>query len=523
MARVTPWLYAIICVTYAALIVTNTTYLSPLEDLGLVGMFQDHEWYGIAKTRLMMGRFNLLLGLDIYLPQGLHTLRPLTHTTYGVAYFYLFIAVGFLVSAYLAHRVISLKITDRWIVPAYLMALLLFLSHMFVSVHFRLLFTERYLFAVFLVAILLMHRYERNRSYRLVFLILLAANIGIQLKEVAFTSITCLGVFYLYRFRISPAKDRMDAVLGAGLIASAVLYLTLFILFILPQSTDMYGSTDMSYVRLWATTIYRWSFTHPFLMFLWVPLTAVSLGRKLRRGHPVVWSDALNLAGLAYMVSYPLLNLYPNEYYLVPAYAFALYTLTGALGSTEVRDKKLFQAALVLCFLIQLNSVWFGINEIIFQRYNNRNFYAAYQELERRILLEDAEDTAAPPSARVLVADCLTFGRSGIMTHPLERMAFESMGTVVWLGYCSGSLIPPDASTAADQPKQGDYLLYTPYSQINLSEFERDYLAELRRFPAPSWLQMHNLPVWIKRIRSGESMVYNEIAFNGTYVLYRFE
>ena len=390
----------------------------------------------------------------------------------------------------------------------YVIPIIVFLTPGFSLTFFKLLYVEKYVlfyFSLFLLAFLM---FQERQKWRNFLIALLGANVVIYEKEIAFLAIGTFATAHLVlTWRVMSRRARL---LDGLLVGSAVLYILLYAVMILPQKTAHqdyipYGGKLVVGVK---NLLNYGLFSDPIVVFLLFPLVAwrvyAVFVRKSEPCHPV--HDPLLLAGSAYAGAYLILNIY-GPYYFLPVYLFALPPIFYFLTRDRLKQWGWKAAAMITVFVLTFNAVPASLHYLTYNKYVPINFNRTMDFLvqdvnrrysgERLVIFFDGVDRGTGKGVYFVIGEFLRFKGLAI-----DKFDFKSRQEALDPGPFIGHRSPFDRDEDIErlqarykfanpqwpftvfQPgplpdiHSGDYLVVSPHSTANL---DAAYLESLSK------------------------------------------
>lgn len=466
-------LFVMIGVVYAFLIASNSRFFSPLDDFLFIGAFENGDWRGIQKAEFLSGRFNILHGLDLYF------LSFLNHHSNTLIY-YLFISLVFLFTLYIFYRIIQFEKFKGAAIGVF--CVLLLISPSFTSIYFRLLYQERYVLLLFLGIIYLLIHLSKTKNKYIAAGIILLSNYVLYLKEPAIPAIFLLGFGLFLYAQLNKEATKLHLKVGYALMLSSIISLSIYLIFVFPHIGNRYGDNNMSVLINFIKSIVEWTIGDPLLFIVFIPLVIFRLIDFIKSKTISIY-DVWALAGIGYMSSYFLLKMAYAQHYMTPVYAFAAPFVLYQL--------KLYPKArllLIPMLIIQLGNISLGINDIIFQKQNNRNFTSVIETLDKITktnFLENHSKTNFHVLGGQDQGNHFTYGALFFMLekkNTSEMFDFSSFEPIQdFSNFDNSNLHPPFTfmnSSLKKSVQKGDYILYTPYTVLEPQKSEQYILIK---------------------------------------------
>ena len=390
----------------------------------------------------------------------------------------------------------------------YVIPIIVFLTPGFSLTFFKLLYVEKYVlfyFSLFLLAFLM---FQERQKWRNFLIALLGANVVIYEKEIAFLAIGTFATAHLVlTWRVMSRRARL---LDGLLVGSALLYILLYAVMILPQKTAHqdyipYGGKLVVGVK---NLLNYGLFSDPIVVFLLFPLVAwrvyAVFVRKSEPCHPV--HDPLLLAGSAYAGAYLILNIY-GPYYFLPVYLFALPPIFYFLTRDRLKQWGWKAAAMITVFVLTFNAVPASLHYLTYNKYVPINFNRTMDFLvqdvnrrysgERLVIFFDGVDRGTGKGVYFVIGEFLRFKGLAI-----DKFDFKSRQEALDPGPFIGHRSPFDRDEDIErlqarykfanpqwpftvfQPgplpdiHSGDYLVVSPHSTANLDAAYHESLSK---------------------------------------------
>lgn len=367
--KILKFIFVFIALSYVVILLISPQ-LGPSDEYAFLPTLQsgksfpmygeDFPYYNSAE----LGRFGPLGG------QEYNIVALFSHSPLG---YFAFNAVELLLFAILFVWILYEYSINKALI--YFAGVLVFLVPGLTLSFFKLLYVEKNLLplvSVFVASYLLFLK----RSHTLYFLLaLLSANVAIYYKEPVFISIAVFAAGHmLLTWKTASRKTKL---LDSLLIGSAVLYIGIYLVAVLPQrGPHVYGSvaggTDL--LVLLRTVSNFAFFSDPVLVLVLIPLVLWRLFRVLTGrdpAHPVL--DPMAAAGVAYTGVFFVLNMY-SPYYLLPAYLFALPPIIHFFQEGKLRGLFWTGSFSITVFVLILNAVPLAVHYISYNKYVPVNF-----------------------------------------------------------------------------------------------------------------------------------------------------
>ncbi len=333
---------------------------------------------------------------------------------------------------------------------------------------------------------------DRKSTWPLV-LAWFAANFVLYYKETAFIIVGAISFSYLVLGW--KEKDRRLKVFHAACLASAILYLVIYTLYILPHGgvfSYARGESDF-FIRLLKNVLNYALVSDPVIILLVFPLAGYRLfGIVSGRDKPHLIHDPLLAAATAFVCAYFVLNL-QGIYYFQPAYVLALPPLFMFLPA--LLRSVAWRGLAILCLaLLVLNVLPTGLHYVTYYKYMPYNFERTIEYVSRDI---DARRGTSPPS---VFLDGVNRGTGKFMyfiyseffrLHGLRDQQYDMKSNVetdvVKEGYFPFLEKVPTPFTVfktgpLPQPRAGDYLIVSSQSTDSEKSPEREeHLQSLKQ------------------------------------------
>ena len=393
-------------------------------------------------------------------------------------------------------------------VLAYLAGILLLLTPGFTLAYFKLLSVEKNVLLL-LSAFIAAYLFFQKRQQAVYFVLaLLCANAAIYYKEPVFAAIAVFaGAHLMLTWKTS---NKVSRLLDGLLIASALLYLGIYLVTILPHIKGAYlPSAEDYHFLIRAKNIANYAlFSDPVPALVLLPLLLWRLFRVFVRGvpaHPVL--DPMLAAGATYVSVFFVLNMY-GPYYLLPAYAFALPPAVYFIGRGELRGFFWKACCSVVVLVTVFNTVPLAIHYVSYNKYMPVNFNATMDFLmgdinrryagERLNIFYYGTDREAGSATYFVAGEYLKF--KGLSIRKFDFKSDVESKTPMQTGFKGrfpldreedihavdphGEYANPGLPFAVFQPgpaqkiRRGDYLVLSPQST---RYFDQDVIEKLKK------------------------------------------
>ena len=517
--------FLIFVLLYALLLLINPQ-LGPIDEYAFLPTLQSGKFFPMYGegfpyyNSVELGRFSPLGGQEYNLVALISNTPP--------AYF-VFNAI--LLSGFI---IIFLKILREFSSNSslnYFAVVLLLLMPAVTNTFFKILYVEKNV--IFYLALFPISFIAFQKQQKAVYLILalLSANIAIYYKETVFIAV---GVFSAGHLFLSWRQiNRKGKFLDILLIASSAIYISIYLLMILPETRSAYlpSSAQNSFFAFIKNTLNYSFFSDPVPILILIPLTiwriyAVVFRRK--KSHPIL--DPMLGAGAAYVAAFVLLNMY-SPYYLLPVYLFALPPILYFFEQGKMRNIFWKGALTITAFFLIANAIPLGIHYLTYNKYVPVNFNKTLDFLiadinrryegQRLNIFFDGVDRGGGRGVYFITGEFLKFKGLSIKKFDFKS-AMEAQEPGPFVGRRSPfdkdadieAVDPdhaykyPDFPFAVFQPgslpqiQSGDYLIVSPHS---IKNFDKGYIEKLKddyvlRFSTHSSLAFPriNLKTWIK-------------------------
>ncbi len=314
--------------------------------------------------------------------KGFGRFSPLTSWEYNIfllffaspaaSWYFAIHALQFIIFSLIFAKILTLVPVPKFL--AYGTTFLLILHPAFSISWFRLQLPERnvaFFFAIFLI--FLIKNDERPRLLTSL-LCLLAANFAIYYKEVAFAPLAALAISRLVW--VGGRRKRGLVILDILVLASAVLYLTIYLIFVFPNSHPAVLNHRENILGEWVRTVLNYGlYSDPLLVFIATPLFLQRLWTRFfnhKEWHPLY--DPMLAGGVSYFSCFVVMNL-STPYYLLPAYIFALPASLYFLRTGNLKAGRAWAGLRVLTVaILLLNTLPAGIHYLTYNKYLPYNF-----------------------------------------------------------------------------------------------------------------------------------------------------
>ncbi len=515
-------LYSILTLMYGALIYYNTDYFNPVDEMSIPEAYRCNRWYGIEPWQFKNGRFHILNGLDVFILKKYFSLNE-------ISYYYLISSLEFIFTAFVVYKLLKLLKKDQLETFTYVFILLLCPG--FTSIYFRLLYPERYVLLIsFLIVYWLIQIFYFNKQKIKYFIfIAILTNICMYFKESAFCLFFSLGIGLLIINFKNKIKSKYIFFLGIVMIVSVLIYLILYYYFIIPEINTRYGYNTMSFSKNLVLTSIAWIINDPIIMLLFIPVEMCNLHSLIKnKFNDFSIIHVFGFAGLLYVLSFFILKLY-SYHYFIPVYAFALPVLIYSFNKYRFTQKMF-----IICFIIQLGNITVGVNDILFQKYEHKNFNIIVNELDDICKINFKVNHT---KTNIYVLGGQYFNNNMfflIMNQLFEKGNNTGMFDIMSFEKNIDSHNQKKKSTLnspfrfmnqdiVDIPKPGDYILYTPYTRLNKLDLAQLHLSTVKSLIAPSYLEKFNFLYVAKLVLhciDKNSTIESNSVRNGSYILY---
>ena len=463
-------LFISVTIVYGLLILFNSKYFSPHDDFLFLQAFDENKWRGIQDSEFYSGRFNLLHGLDLFL-------ATFINKYYNSIVYYLISSFIFFINSLILFKIIkeSLNIKIRG-VHLLLFTLLLF-STSFTSIYFRILYPERYIILLISFIYLLHLHFAKSTwhsSQKIAFiLIVFFCNYVMHLKEPSILCIIFIGIgnilFYLsnkFRNRV----DKNNLYIGISLILSGVIAIMIYFLIIYPKLHSRYGANGIPFFINLLKSIVEWTIADPVIFILFIPIFAYKMYNNFKN-NAFDFHDIFSFGAIGYMLTFFITGMAYSQHYLTPLYVLILPFLFKNF-KTNFRFKYL----LILTIILQFGNISLGINDIVFQKYNNLNFSSVIEKMDS-ITKHNYTINKTRTTFHVLggkdQGNHFSHGALYFMNkkgNDDKMFDFASFETIADTAYAINIIEKPPytfMNTNINKPVlSGDYVLYTPYTLL---------------------------------------------------------
>ena len=405
------FIFIIFIATYIFALLINAN-LAPNDDFMMLRTLQsdkpflyysaDFPYYNLAKY----GRFTPLAALEY------NIFLPFSKSPSPFLY-YLYHATQFLILIFILLKIFELSIPKKS--TRYLLIMLLSLIPGFTFVWFRTQLPERN-FIFFLAAFLLFFiNYAQKKQWGYFTLTLISANLTIYYKEIAFIIVGAFAFFYL----LSSWKqsDKKTKILCALIILSALIYVIIYGLYILPKGGAFTHGKNASipfYVTLLKNLLNYGFMTDPLIIFIFLPLCIWRLKQifiKHKITEPLY--DSMLFSAFLFVIAYFILNI-QGAHYFMPIYVFVIPSVfyflsqksckksSGAIESNwtlKILHLQNFQPPwkcliIITAFLFLFNSLPLGIHNLTYNKYMALNFNKTLNFLTNDIKINHSGERA---------------------------------------------------------------------------------------------------------------------------------
>lgn len=499
-------------ILYAILIVFNTKYYSPHDDFLFLSAFEDGNWRGIQLTEFLSGRFNLLHGIDLYLLNKINISN-------NIPLFYFFISLIFLISIFILHKII--KVDNNILI---LFSICLLLSVSTTSIYFRLLYQERYVILLFLLIEYILIKQQTTNKKHYIVLIVIFSLLVVLYKEPSILSVFILGLSILIKENVNKENNKNNVYLGFILINISFFIIFIYLLFIYPHITNRYGKNGISFFVNFIKSIIEWSIGDPVLYIIFIPLCLYRIHKIIYKDKITIY-DCIAMAGIGYIFTFFILGMAYSQHYLTPVYAFAIPFIV--FNKKTIIQHKLFKIFIALTIILQVGNISLGINDIIFQKYNNKNFSSVIQELDY-ITKSNYTKTKKRTTFFILggqdQGNHFTFGTLYFMNikgNTASMFDFISFEKITDSTYSKNVLKNPPYSFMNSNihklPTRGDYVLFTPYTIIKQDKYNNTKYKLIKKWSAPTYFGFLNFKDLIRIIARKMKLLENNIRDEHSY------
>lgn len=274
-----------------------------------------------------------------------------------------------------------------WLVN--LVLLLLIVSPGFVHLFFTYLLTDKnvlFYYAIFLYAFLNFQKSGKTAYFLAAFL---SANAAIYYKETAFLAVATFALTHLlFSWKEISLKGKL---LDGLLVLSGAIFIGIYLIHILPNVTfDLYGGSSVTPGVRFLKNMFNFGFvTDPALILILFPLGAWRLFRvATRRDTPDGILDGMLAAAIIYVLVFFVLNMH-GDYYLQPAYVFALPPIVSFISTAAADRKWIKHLAAVVAVVLLVNTMPIGLHSITYHKYVPLNFSSTIDFLANDIKARD--------------------------------------------------------------------------------------------------------------------------------------
>lgn len=505
----------LLLVTAYAMVIVIGSDLGPSDEYAFLPTLQSGKAFpfnGQDSTYIDMykiGRF-MPLGAQEYNLVALFTNKPWAYYTLN--------AFEFMVFAILLLKILQQFSANQLL--NYFSVLLLFFIPGVTITFFKLINVEKNV--IFLLAVLFASylNYLKERKILSLILVLCSANIAMYYKETVFSAIAAFAVTHLY---FSWKKSNTSSkTLDFLLVISSVVYIFVYLTLVLPYRGEIiYNQNIYDPILVFAKNFINYSlFSDPILILLF-PLSVMRLYQIFvakREAHPFL--DSLIAAGVTYVASYMVLNMY-SPYYLLPVYIFILPPLLFFYGEKYLNGIFWKICMIIFSLVLITNTIPSGIHYLTFNKYQPINFNQTINYLisdinrryeDRRIsIFMDGVDRGTGQGVYRILGEYLKYEGLSILkfdlksnieaadkrTFVLKQSPFDKESDLDELGIPPGHPRHPFTVLQAGGLQtitRGDYLIVSPDSVKDVSgsyleSLTDDYLLVYKtesRFAVPN-------------------------------------
>ena len=366
------WLYGVLLGFYCLGMVVYSRYTFNLDDIWM--------WLNIYEGKAIFngynpesGRFFPLASLDLNL------LMYFTNNPY-VYFVFNAILVGYF--GVLLWRILSI-ITGGGRLWLRIVLLCGFLFHPgFVTIMLGICYPERMQIIFLLVFVLASLRFYQVAKCRYAWLGFISANLALYYKEPTFLMIGCFGFVGLCIAYVR-GLGRIACGYYASLVASASVYLGIYLVAIYPKITKIYQRVELSVREEWlafARGIFNFTLNEVFLFVLLPSIVAYRIFLIVRKKSQIhiLW-DSLLLCSLLYVGAFLKLKLFEN-YYLLPVYIVSFGSMVYFLFIEGYVKIVFFRIVTIICMVVFLiNTIPQGINVYSVLKSGGVKFHSAMQ------------------------------------------------------------------------------------------------------------------------------------------------
>lgn len=497
--------YILFIILYTILIASNSKYNSPHDDFIFLNAFDKGIWTGIQKSEFLSGRFDVIHGLDLFLLNQINT----TGTT---TLFYVFSSIIFLLSFLILFKLI------QEFSPSPIIIFLLYFSTAFTSIYFRLLYQERYVYLLFLLVQFILLKEKEVYQLKSIVIILLLSIIVIFYKEPAILSVFFLGLGITTNYYVSKQSSKSNKYLGFTLMIIPVITIGIYLAFFYPYVDNRYGSNGIPFFLNFIKSLSEWILGDPSLFLIFIPLIIIRIIYIYRIREMDIY-DSFAMAGLGYMLTFFLIGMAYSSHYMTPVYAFALPFVL--YNQRYLKQYRFLKNLIIISILFQTGNITLGINDIVFQKFNNKNFTNVIVSLDS-ITKHNYNSYGKRTTFHVLggqdQGNHFSWGalyfmkKKGNTSKMFDFISFEKITDSTY-GHKNVSDVPFSFmnSDIQKEPKSGDYILFTPYTLIDVKGYQNKKYILIKHWSAPSYFGYLNFKDLIRTIAYRLKIMNNNI------------
>lgn len=288
-------------------------------------------------------------------------------------WYYAVHAIQFVILTFFLMRILQNYTSNRKLV--YLVIVLLTLTAGFTYSWFRLQVSERDI-VLFLAAFLYCYLgYQKSKSPIWLVLAVIAANIAIYYKEMPSILIGAFAATHLVLSAWNRETDIRIRFFNIALLASALIYLALYVILVLPHGGILtYGKGgDLSALEILVKNLLNYLFvTDPVMILIVLPLTFWRIYRVfVHRDVAQPFHDSLLAAASVFVMMHFVLNAY-GDYYFQPAYIIVLPALFHFLKE-RLEQKSWKYVSIAAGILLLVNTIPTGMHYLTYFKYAPAN------------------------------------------------------------------------------------------------------------------------------------------------------
>lgn len=341
-----------------SIVILPATGWSPHDDFLFLRAFNQGYWRGVDSSEFISGRFDILHGLDLFILAKIFGEN-------SIHIFYTWIGIIFFLNFLLFIKIINV-VTKKQLVVYFL--LFIILTPTFSANYYRLLYQEKYVLLSFQVIVLLLLKLDKLSLFEKVVLTI-SILFALLIKELPFLTFFIMGIVLFNFF-----KNRRNKKISLFFIFPSIFYIVIYMVWILPLIEHRHALNGMSYIENTLKAFIEWTLGDPILFLIFIPITIIRWVQILLKKEKIIIYDVFLVGGFVYILGFFILKIAYNTHYLLAVYAFAVPTTIFFLIEQKWYRKSFFIGLITLTCILQINNISITINDVIFQRNNNKNF-----------------------------------------------------------------------------------------------------------------------------------------------------